>query len=171
MSSTSTRAALQTVGANDPLDVHREKIGDREYAIEELTAYRFLALGDLITEQAEALGGAGLLNMEAFKELDKGDFSGLITKVRKLWKDAPQVVGRFFALVLSGEQEDDPDYILKHLKLFTQLPRVLMEFMRVNPWRDLVDSFFQIGQQIRGAAGPSGDLEEAQEGKPSTSSR
>lgn len=150
---TAEKAALATVGANDPLDVHRERIGEREYSVEELTAYRFLALGDLVTEQAEVLGKAGLLNQETFKALDDGDFMPLVSKLRTVWREAPDVIGRFFALILSAEAEDDPDYILRHIKLITQVPRVLRAFMKANPWTDLVEGFFHLREEFQTSIG------------------
>jgi hypothetical protein len=146
---TPEKAALHVLSAIDPLQIHTERIGERDYTIQELTAYRFLELSDLIVEQAEVLGEAGLLNQETYKALDSGDFVPLIKKLRTVWKNAPDVIGRFFALILSAEEEDDAEYILRNIKTFTDVPRVLKAFMKANPWRDLVDDFFQIGAEAR----------------------
>ena len=149
-----SQVALDVLAADNSLNITYERIGDRRYPIEELTALRFLELSDLVVENATLLGEAGLLNQGTFQNLDKGDYAEMVKKIASVWKRAPDVLGRFFAIVLSGEQEDDGDYILRHIKLFTQVPRVIKAFMKVNPWRDLVDSFFQIGQEVRGAAEP-----------------
>jgi hypothetical protein len=140
-----TAAGVLTVDL--PQNEESVRVGERTYVIQELPAAAFLEIGTIVSEEVESLAEAGLLREDAWTDLGKdGDYAGIVRKVALIWKRVPRVMGRLLALVLSAEEPDDPDYILRHLRA-TQLLAVVRTFMRVNPWGDLVEGFFQLREE------------------------
>lgn len=168
----SEAVALQVLDADNPLNIHIEHIGEREYAIQELSVQGFLDLSELVRAEADVLGEAGFFSQKTYDDLrQSADYTGLVKKVGEVWRRAPHVVGRFLAIVCSAEREDDADYILRHMKLFSQLPRVIRTFMQLNPWEDLVEDFFQIGAEFRTKVAQLRDTPEQGAENPGTSSQ
>lgn len=141
--------AMSVLGGSDPLNQERITIGEREYAIQELTAFRMLDLGALIMSEIQGLADAGLLTADAWGGVKASDLTTILPRLATVWQRVPGLFGRFLALILSAERDDDPDYILRHIKL-RQFTAVILGFMRANEWGDLIADFFRLKSEFQG---------------------
>lgn len=149
--STAAAVAVDVLTADlTPLPEATFHIGERAYVVRELPVDAFIGLGNIISDNAEELGEAGLFDQAAW-EIKGTDYTELVRKVAKVWRRVPGVIDRAFALLLSGEEGDDGEYIRKHMTP-RQLLAVVKAFMRTNPWQDLVEGFFQLREEWSGEA-------------------
>lgn len=142
------QAALSVLSASDPLEQETITIGERQYTIQELTALRMLELGSLIMSEIQSLADAGLLTGDAWGGVKASDLTTILPRIAMVWQRVPGLFGRFLALLLSAEATDDPEYILKYIKL-RQLTAVILGFMRANEWGDLIADFFRIKAEFQ----------------------
>lgn len=109
MSASSKKSATYT-----PDQEQSFQIGERTYTVGELPIDAFLEVGNIVSDNIEALAEAGLLNEGAWK-IEGADYSQVAIKIAKVWRRVPTVIDRIFVTLLQGEQEDDGEYIRKHM--------------------------------------------------------
>jgi hypothetical protein len=144
------QTALQVLSNEQPQNQQTFQVGERTYMLKELDVVRTLQLGDLIFSQAQSLAEAGLLDEELWRNFDPHNPTGIMPSLLQVWKRVPEFMAGLLAIILSGEQPDDGDYIVRNMKL-RQLLAVIKGFVEVNAWEDLVEDFFGIRETLAGA--------------------
>ena len=138
-----SKAASSVLTSESPQKEEVITVGDRTYIIQELPVDAFIQLSGIITEEIEALGEKGLLDQKEWEGVNLKDTAIVMKKLAQVWQRVPNLAGKLLALMLSGEEPDDPVYIRRNLKP-RQLIQVVRAFMRLNPWGDLIEDFFAL---------------------------